>query len=734
VASTEAQSARSAPAKGRVRTPTVLQMENVECGAASLAIILGYWGRIVPLAQLRRDCGVSRDGSKASNILAAARAYGLNGKGFKKELSGLKDIRYPYIVFWNFNHFLVVEGCRAGMVYLNDPASGPRRVTIEEFDEGYTGIVLAMEPGPNFRRRGRRPSVLAGLWNRLKGSFGAVALCAVLAFLLVIPGIVAPALMQVFVDKVLVEGVTDWARPIILGMLLTALVKVLLTRIQSGMLRRLKTRLSVVLSSGFVRHLLGLPASYYAQRYSSEVSDRIPLNDIVAEILSGRLATTLIDILMMGFYLAVMIQFDRVLTLIGVAFALVNAGLLQWIARKRVDSGQRLGHYAGKAAGVAESGLQNIRQLKASALESDFFQRWAGHYAKLSNARQELGLVNQYMGVLPAFLTSVMTMLILAVGGMRVIHGLLTIGQLVGFQFLMFSFLQPVNNLVALGATMQELDADITRLDDVLRNPLDSPVEAKDADRGPVRLEGRLELRDISFGYNPIAPPLIENLSFRAEPGQRVALVGGSGSGKSTVARLVAGLYPVSAGEVLFDGRPRSEVPRGVMTNSVAIVEQDILMFEGSVRDNLTLWDASVPEANIVAACRDALIDDVIGALPGGYQGALLQGAANMSGGQRQRLEIARALVNNPSILIMDEATSALDAETEKRIDQNIRRRGCTCLIVAHRLSTIRDADEIIVLHYGKVVQRGTHEELIREDAEYARLLSTEGGLAGDAA
>jgi ATP-binding cassette, subfamily C, bacterial len=540
--------------------------------------------------------------------------------------------------------------------------------------------------------------------------------------------------MQVFVDKVLVQGFSDWARPIILGMFLTALLKLVLTGIQSGMLGRLKTRLSVLLSSQFVRHLLGLPASYYAQRYSGEVSDRVVLNDRVAEILSGRLATTLIDILMMGFYLVVMIQFDRVLTLIGVAFAMVNAGLLRSIARHRIDASQRLGQYMGKAAGVAESGLQNIRQLKASALESDFFERWAGHYAKLSNARQQLGLVNQYMGVLPTFLTSVMTMLILVVGGLRVIHGLLSIGQLVGFQSLMISFLLPVNNLVALGATMQELEADVTRLDDVLGNPQESGQSAHDGtpvgEQQPVRLEGHLELRGVSFGYNPNAAPLIENLSFHAQPGQRIALVGGSGSGKSTLAKVVAGLYPPSGGEVLFDGNPRSAIPRGIITNSVAMVEQDILMFEGSVLENLTLWDASVPEANVVAACRDALIDDVIGALPGGYRGALLEGGANMSGGQRQRLEIARALVNNPSILIMDEATSALDAETEKRIDQNIRRRGCTCLIVAHRLSTIRDADEIIVLRRGKVVQRGTHEELLREDGEYANMLSSEGALA----
>jgi NHLM bacteriocin system ABC transporter peptidase/ATP-binding protein len=708
-------------------------MEATECGAASLAIVLAHWGRVVPLAQLRTECGVSRDGSKASSILAAAREHGLLAKGYKKELDRLSDLRYPYIVFWNFNHFLVVEGFRRGMVYLNDPATGPRRVTLEEFDDAFTGVVLAMEPGPTFRRGGPRPSVRASVTERLAGSLGVIALCALAAFLLVLPGLAVPALVQVFVDKVLVQGFSNWAHPILLGLLLAALLKMLLIRLQSGMLRRLKIKLSVVFSSRFVWHLFALPASYYAQRYSGEISDRIELNDRVAEVLSGRLASTLIDVLMMVFYAAVMVQVDRVLAVIGVAFAILNFEMLRWVARRRVNANQRLGQYAGRTAAVAVSGLQSIRSIKASALESDFFQRWAGHYAKGVNAWQEFGLVNQAMGVMAPFLTAVMTVLILVVGGLRVMNGLLTIGQLIGFQALMASFLLPVNNLVALGATLQTLEADLTRLDDVLRNPREPATERTDQSPNPaeaaVRLKGSLELRDVSFGHNPLAPPLIENLSLRLEPGQRLALVGGSGSGKSTIARIVAGLYPPSRGEVLFDGQRRPEIPRDVLVNSVGLIEQDILMFEGSVRDNLTLWDESTPEANIVAACRDALIHDVIGALPGGYGGNLLEGSANLSSGQRQRLEIARALVNNPSILIMDEATSALDAETERLVDQNIRRRGCTCLIIAHRLSTIRDADEIIVLRYGKVVDRGTHEELIRQEGEYTRLLAGEGSL-----
>ena len=334
---------------GRVRTPALLQMEATECGAASLAIMLGYYGRYIPLAQLRRECGVSRDGSKASNIITAAKAHGLQAKGFKKDIPGLGSLRYPYIVFWNFNHFLVVEGYRKGRVYLNDPASGRRTVLVEEFDESYTGVVLAMEPGPEFQRGGRKLSVASSLWERLRGSVGALLMCMFAALLMVFPGVAYPALLQVFIDKVLIQAYSGWARPIIIGILLTALFRGVLIRIESAMLRRLQQRLATVLSSGFVWHLLHLPSSYYAQRYAGELSGRIELNDSVADVLSGRLATTIIDGFMMVFYLSVMLQFDRVLTGIGVIFAALNFVVLRWVGTMRVDGNNQLAHLGGKS-------------------------------------------------------------------------------------------------------------------------------------------------------------------------------------------------------------------------------------------------------------------------------------------------------------------------------------------------------------------------------------------------
>ncbi|OKH22230.1 NHLP family bacteriocin export ABC transporter peptidase/permease/ATPase subunit [Hydrococcus rivularis NIES-593] len=720
----------------RRRTPTLLQMEAVECGAAALGIILGYYGRIVPLAQLRQDCGVSRDGSKASNVLSAARGFGLKGKGLKiKDLNELRKLDCPYIVFWNFNHFLVVEGFSKERVYLNDPASGPRSVSIQEFDEAYTGVVLVLEPGPEFKRGGTKPSIIWSLWERLQGSIGVLAYCILAGFLLVIPGLAIPVFSQVFVDNILVQNRNEWLRPLLLGMLLTAGISGLLTMLQLRFLRRMKIKLSVGMSSRFLWHILRLPVGFYAQRFAGEISSRVRLNDSLANLLSGNLATTAISAVMVVFYAAIMLQYDAVLTSIGIVFVAINLAALQLVSRWRVDANMRLVQEQGKVSGVSISGLQTMETLKASGLESDFFSRWAGYYAKAINARQEMGVTNQTLGVLPTFLSSITSMLVLVVGGLRVMDGHLTIGMLIAFQGMMQAFLAPVNNLVNLGSSLQEMEGNVNRLDDVLRNPIDPQLkeEKSEATLAPtihpsVRLQGYVELRNVTFGYNRVAPPLIENFSFSVKPGQRVALVGGSGSGKSTVAKLVCGLYEPWEGEVCFDGQPRRQISRQVLVNSIAMVEQDILLFAGTVRDNLTLWDTTVPDKYLIRACRDAAIHDVILSLPGGYNGDLLEGATNLSGGQRQRLEIARALVNNPSILVMDEATSALDTETEKIIDQNLRQRGCTCIIVAHRLSTIRDCDEIIVLERGKVVQRGNHEQLQQVEGPYLQLIRSEGG------
>ncbi|MEO1590619.1 MAG: NHLP family bacteriocin export ABC transporter peptidase/permease/ATPase subunit [Cyanobacteria bacterium J06632_22] len=755
----------------RVKTPTVLQIEAVECGAAALSIVLRYYKRYEPLAVLRQACGVSRDGVTAANVLKAARRYGLVAKGFKKSIERLKELPPPFIVFWNFNHFLVVDGFddRKGDVYLNDPASGPRRVTAEEFDEGYTGVVLTVEPGEDFEAGGEKSNLKTALMKRMRGSVGALAFCTVAGFLLVLPTLALPAFSRIFIDNVLLAKRLDWLPYVLAGMALTIVVQGLLTGLQLRYLRALKIKLAVGMTSRFVWHVLRLPVGFYAQRFAGEISDRITLNDDVADVLSGRLITTVISLVMIGFYAIAMAFYDIPLTLIVIAFAVTNVVVLQWVSRQRVDANRRIIQAYGSASGVGIAGLQSMETLKASGIESDFFARWAGYYTKAINAQQELGIVNRLMGLLPGLLSTLAGLALLMIGGWRVIKGEMSIGMLVAFQLLMQSFQSPVNNLVRFASTLQTLEGNLERLDDVLENEIDmvfggslTSVTASAGktlgDRGDLkqpkrnlrsaernggvtmasqtaedlphfRLSGEVEISNLSFGYSPLDPPLIDNFSLHIQPGQRVALVGGSGSGKSTLARVIAGLYQPWSGEIRFDGQLRETIDRSVITGSVAMVEQDILLFAGTVRDNLTLWDVTAPDSAIQQAAQDAAIEEAILSMPYGYDAELLEGGQNLSGGQRQRLEIARSLVNNPSILIMDEATSALDTETEKIIDQNLRRRGCTCIIVAHRLSTIRDADEIIVLDRGQVVQRGTHDQLWQQPGLYADLIKSSGAL-----
>jgi ATP-binding cassette, subfamily C, bacterial len=738
---------RSSQSRQRVKTPTVLQMEAVECGAAALGIVLGYYRKIVPLAELRQACGVSRDGVTAANVLKAARQYGMIAKGFKKNLENLSQLQLPFIVFWHFNHFLVVEGFGADRVYLNDPAAGPRTVSYQDFDEGYTGVVLVLEPGSAFEPGGAQPSTVRSLKERLRGSRGALLYCALAGFLLVLPNLAVPAFAQIFIDNILVAGQLSWLPYVLFGLLVIVALQSVLTLLQLRYLRRLKLKLAVGMSSRFVWHVLRLPVSFYAQRFAGEISNRISLNDEVASVLSGRLTSTLISAMLVVFYAIAMFYYDVVLTLIVIFFAAVNVFTLQWVSRQRVDANLKLVQEYGKVSGVAIAGLQSIETLKASGVESDFFARWVGYYTKAVNAQQELGLINRFLGVLPSLLSALTAMSLLVIGGLRVLNGDLTIGMLVAFQLLMQSFLGPVNNLVRFGSTLQTLQGNLQRLDDVLENPIDPqlqperqqalpPREKAQSPNGKsagqlatplYRLKGYIDVTDLSFGYSPLEPPLIQHFTLSIKPGQRVAFVGSSGSGKSTLAKVIAGLFEPWSGEVYFDGIARSQLPRPVLANSLAMVEQEILLFEGTVRENLTLWDPTVPDRDLRRACQDAAIEDIILSIPQGYDAPLLEGATNLSGGQRQRLEIARALVNNPSILLMDEATSALDTESEKIIDQRLRQRGCTCLIVAHRLSTIRDADEIIVLERGRVVQRGTHDQLWQQAGYYANLIRSEG-------
>ena len=724
MASSPGKTYRATP---RFRTPTVLQMEAVECGAAALASVLGYYGRFVSLEELRAACGVSRDGTKASNILKAARSYGLKAKGFSKRAEETPDVPLPAIVFWNFNHFVVLEGFRKGKVYLNDPSMGPRVVDQQEFEQCFTGVILVFEPDESFVRGGSRPRAAAALRSRLKNVLSSVAFVLFVSLALSLTGLVLPIFTKVFVDHVLVRENRSWVAPLLIGLGITAVFRMGLTWMQRNALLRLSTKLAVGSSYRFLQHLLRLPVEFFTQRYGGEVGARMEANDRIASVLSGQVAANLLNVLMAGLYLFLLIRLDVVLTVITVTFAACNFIALRLVSRHRKDVSVHLLQERGKLMGMSMAGIQGIESIKATGREHDFFSRWSGQMAKTLVSEQKFEESSLGLEAVPSFLTMLSTVAILGVGAMRVMDGHMTVGAVVAFEGLMLGFMDPISQLLSLGGDLQELEGELGRLDDVLRHPIDPGLASESILPPPgtsPKLMGHVELKEISYGYSRMSPPLISGFNLSARPGTRVAFVGFSASGKSTLAKIISGLYRPWDGEVLLDGKPRTEIPRSQIVNSVAMVDQDFFLYEGSVRDILTLWDSTVPESDMIQAAKDACIHEEIAARPGGYDSRVEEGGRNFSIGQQQRLEIARALVLNPSVLILDEATSALDPITERQIDENLRRRGCTCIIVAHRLSTIRDCDEIIVLDHGTIVQRGTHESLLAVRGPYQELIS----------
>lgn len=715
--------------KGAVKVPVVMQMEALECGAASLTMILAYYEKWIPLEQVREDCGVSRDGSNARNILRAARSYGLNAKAYRYSPERLKEVgKFPMIVHWEFNHFIVLDGFKGNKVYINDPARGNIVMTFEQFDEGYTGVCLMFDPSEDFQPSGKPKSVFKFAKSRLKGASVAVTFVMVTTLIASITGIAMSGFSRVFIDRLLSGNDPDWLFPFIIGLSGLAIVQLAAEWIKSIYSLKINGKMAIVGNMSYMWKVLRLPMKFFSQRMAGDIQQRKESNASIAGSLTNTLAPLVLETAMMIFYLVVMIRYSLLLTVIGVASIIGQVFVSRIISKKRVNITRVMMRDSGKLASATVSGIEMIETIKASGAENGFFEKWSGYQASVNTQNVRFERINGYLGMIPPILTQLANSAVLILGVYLCMTGEFTVGMVMAFQGFLGSFMTPAQTLISAGQKFQELRTEMERVEDVMKYPTDVEFNDDDIDEDADydKLSGAVELKNVTFGYSRLAPPLLENFSMKLEPGSRVAFVGASGCGKSTLAKLISGLYEPWEGEILFDGKHINEINRSVFTGSVAVVDQDITLFEDTIENNIKMWDNTIEDYEMMMAARDAQIHDDIMQREGGYRYKVIEGGRDFSGGQRQRLEIARVLAQDPTIIIMDEATSALDAKTEYEVVNAIKERDITCIVIAHRLSTIRDCDEIIVFDHGKVVERGTHEELMSLDGAYTKLITAE--------
>ena len=714
--------------KGVAKVPMVMQLEALECGAACLCMLLAYYGKWIPLEQVRADCGVSRDGSTAKNILRAARNYGMKAQGSRFEPKMLRDRgRFPCIIHWEFNHFVVCNGFKGDRVWLNDPAEGTYSVSLEQFDQSFTGVVLMMEPGEAFEPGGKPKSAVSFIRKRLKGTEAAVLFVVLTTVIASLTGIVNAGFSRAFLDYLLPGTNPDWVTPFFIGMAAVAVIQIAAAWIQAFYSLRINGKMAAAGNVSYIWKVLRLPMNFFSQRMAGDIQARKESNAAIAENMVSTLAPLALNTGMLVFYLVVMFRYSWLLTLIGLSAMAVNFAMSRYISNKRINITRIAMRDEGKLAGATVGALDMIETIKASGAENGYFEKWSGYQASVNTQNVRFARINLYLGMIPEAVSRLLDVAVLILGVWLTMQGKFTEGMILAFQGFLYAFMDPAGRLISAGQTFQEMRTGMERIEDVMEYPDDPVFDGKAESAEEIsKLTGSLEMRNVTFGYSRLGPPLIEDFNLTLKPGQRVAFVGASGCGKSTLANLISGLYQPWSGEILFDGEPVSRIDRDAFTGSVAVVDQDIILFEDTIAANIKMWDTSIEDYEMIMAARDAKIHEDIMQRAGGYQYRITEGGRDFSGGQRQRLEIARVLAQDPTMIIMDEATSALDARTEFEVVESIRRRRITCVVIAHRLSTVRDCDEIIVMDRGKVAERGTHEELMALNGLYASLVTSE--------
>ena len=715
---------------GKCKVPVILQMEALECGAASLGMILAYYDKWIPLEQIRLDCGVSRDGSNAKSIFKAAKSYGLDVAAYRYEPDKLKEKGYfPCIIHWNFNHFVVLDGFKGGKAYLNDPAKGAYSVSMDVFDKSFTGICLFFSPGENFVPSGEKKNIWSFILDRLKGSKDAFFFTVFVNVIAALFGLITPAFSRVFIDRLLSQRDPGWLLPFIGIMAGIGLLQVLVSLFQGIYSLRINGKIAAVGSMTYMWKVLHLPLEFFSQRLAGDIQSREGLNANVAKTAVNVLAPLILNVGMMVFYFVVMLRYSPLLTLIGLSSLVVTAVVPYYIAEVSNNYARMSMRDSAKLHASTVAAFDMIETIKASGSENGYFEKWAGYQAAVNTQTIKSTRTQEYLMLLPQFVSSLANQLVLIIGVWLCMNGEFTIGMITAFQGFLTSFMSPAQMLIDSGKTLRELSPSIDRINDVMCYPQENVfADASDEVKSgfPGKMSGRVEVRDLTFGYSRLGEPVIRDFSMKLEPGQSVAIVGGSGCGKSTVSKLLSGLYQPWTGDILFDGRPICSYSSEDFHDSVTVVDQDIILFEDTIENNIKMFDDTVEDYEMILAARDAQIHWSIMQRPQGYQHKFIDGGYDFSGGERQRIEIARALALDPTVIILDEATSALDAKTEYEIVQSIRSRGISSIVIAHRLSTIRSCDEIIVLEKGRIVDRGTHESLMKNCRLYQDLVASE--------